>query len=50
MAEIELSVLTKQSLYRMIESIDVVRSEVKAWEKARNSQNASVHPAASNGA
>jgi len=38
MAEIELSVLTGQCLDRRIENIDVVRSEVKAWEEARNNK------------
>lgn len=43
MAEIELSVLTRQCLNRRIEHIDVVRSEVKAWEEARNNKNACVN-------
>jgi hypothetical protein len=36
MAEIELNVLNNQCLSRRIDSIDRVRKEVKAWEKARN--------------
>lgn len=36
MAEIELNVLVKQCLNRRISDIDVMRSEVKAWERARN--------------
>jgi len=40
MAEIELSVLTRQCLSRRIAEIDEVRAEVKAWENARNNKNA----------
>jgi len=36
MAEIELNVLNNQCLGRRIDSIEKVRSEVEAWEKARN--------------
>ena len=43
MAEIELSVLTGQCLNRRIESIDTVRSEVKAWEEARNNKTSRVN-------
>lgn len=43
MAEIELSVLTRQCLSRRIEDIDEVRAEVKAWENARNNKNAKVN-------
>lgn len=39
MAEIELNVLNNQCLGRRIDSIDKVRSEVKAWEKSRNGFN-----------
>ena len=39
MAEIELNVLNNQCLGRRIDSIDKVRSEVEAWEKARNGFN-----------
>lgn len=37
-AEIELSVLSAQCLNRRIAHIESARSEVKAWEKARNSK------------
>ena len=43
MAEIELSVLTRQCLNRRIESVDIVRREVKAWEEARNNKKAPVN-------
>lgn len=43
MAEIELSVLTRQCLSRRIEAIEEVRAEVKAWENARNTKNAKVN-------
>ncbi len=36
MAEIELNVLNNQCLDRRMESIDKVRDEAEAWEKARN--------------
>jgi hypothetical protein len=36
MAEIELNVLNNQCLGRRIDSIEKVREEVEAWEKARN--------------
>ncbi len=36
MAEIELNVLNNQCLGRRINSIDKVKEEVEAWEKARN--------------
>lgn len=35
-AEIELSVFTKQCLDRRIDDIDLLRSEAKAWAKSRN--------------
>src|SRR5450432_2820595 len=35
-AEIELSVLSRQCLNRRIESMDELRKEVTAWEEARN--------------
>jgi hypothetical protein len=35
-AEIELSVLTKQCLDRRIPAIDTLRQETKAWEHERN--------------
>lgn len=43
MAEIELSVLTRQCLSRRIDAIDVVRNEVKAWKNARNNKIAKVN-------
>ena len=36
MAEIELSVLSRQCLDRRIESMDAMRKEVAVWEEARN--------------
>jgi len=36
MAEIELNVMTRQCLNRRIDNIETVRSELKAWEIARN--------------
>ncbi len=43
MAEIELSVLTRQCLSRRIDTIEEVRIEVEAWENARNNKNAKVN-------
>ena len=43
MAEIELNVLIGQCLNRRIADIEVMRSEVKAWEAARNSLEARVN-------
>jgi len=43
MAEIELSVLTRQCLSRRIDMIQEVRAEVRAWENARNNKNAKVN-------
>lgn len=43
MAEIELNVLIGQCLNRRIAEIKVMRSEVKAWESARNGMNAGVN-------
>lgn len=37
-AEIELSVLTRQCLCRRIRDIETLRRETKAWEKRRNSE------------
>ena len=37
-AEIELSVLTRQCLCRRIPDIETLRRETKAWEKRRNSE------------
>jgi hypothetical protein len=43
MAEIELNVLTGQCLKRRMDNIEVVRKEVLAWQKFRNSKNAKVN-------
>lgn len=42
-AEIELNVMTRQCLSRRIESIDVLRSELTAWESERNNKQATVN-------
>ena len=41
-AEIELSVLTKQCLDRRIAAIDMLRQETKAWEHERNAKQTGV--------
>lgn len=41
-AEIELNVMTRQCLSRRIESIDILRRELMAWEQERNSKQATV--------
>jgi hypothetical protein len=41
-AEIELSVLTKQCLARRIAAIDTLRQETKAWEHERNAKQTGV--------
>ena len=43
MAEIELNILIGQCMKRQIAEIEVMRSEVKAWEPARNGMNAGVN-------
>ena len=43
MVEIELSVLVNQCLNRRIDTIDLLRTEVAAWERNRNEQRATVH-------
>jgi transposase len=43
MAEIELNVLNGQCLNRRIDSIEVVRKEVEAWQKHRNNKNAKIN-------
>ena len=43
MAEIELNVLTKQCLDRRIAAIEVVQSEVAAWQAHRNNREAKVN-------
>jgi len=43
MAEIELNVLVGQCLNRRIDNIEVVRTEVNAWQKHRNNRQAKVN-------
>ena len=43
MAEIELNVLTSQCLNRRIDDIEVVRKEVRAWQRFRNNKQAKVN-------
>jgi len=43
MAEIELNVLSAQCLKRRIADIEVVKSEVRAWQRHRNNKNAKVN-------
>ena len=43
MAEIELNVLHKQCLNRRIDDIETVRSEVSAWQRYRDNQNAIIN-------
>lgn len=43
MAEIELNVLIGQCLNRRIPEVEIMRTEVKAWETARNSVKAKVN-------
>ena len=42
MAEIELNVLTKQCLNRRIDKINMVKSEVRAWQNHRNNKKAKI--------
>ena len=42
MAEIELNVMTRQCLSRRIDSIDLLRSELTAWEVERNQELAKI--------
>jgi hypothetical protein len=42
MAEIELNVMTRQCLSRRIEKIDLLRSELTAWEAERNHNKAKI--------
>lgn len=39
MAEIELNVMSRQCLDRRIETIDLLRTELSAWETERNQNN-----------
>jgi len=41
-AEIELNVLTKQCLYRRIDNLKTVKTEVKAWQNHRNNKDAKI--------
>jgi hypothetical protein len=41
-AEIELSVLSRQCLNRRIESMEKLRKEVTAWEEARNGKQVEI--------
>lgn len=43
MAEIEISVLSRQCLRQRIDSTDRVRSEVQAWETRRNTERARIN-------
>jgi len=43
MAEIELNVLTRQCLNRRIAQIEVVKTEVTAWQNHRNNRNAKIN-------
>ena len=43
MAEIELSVLSRQSLDRRLPDVDTLKREVFAWEQARNQANLTVN-------
>jgi len=42
-AEIELSILTKQCLNRRIGDMEAYRREVDAWQNARNASEKGVH-------
>ena len=42
-AEIELNVMTRQCLSRRIDNIDTLRNELAAWERERNSNQATVN-------
>jgi hypothetical protein len=43
MAEIEISVLHGQCLDRRIGERDVLKAEIKAWERQRNASGARIH-------
>ncbi len=43
MAEIELSVLSRQCLDRRIPNVETLKQEVAAWEQTRNSQRSSIN-------
>ena len=42
-AEIELNVMTRQCLSRRVETIELLRTELSAWENERNNNEASVN-------
>ena len=42
MADIELNVMTRQCLFRRIESIDLLKIELAAWESERNQNEANI--------
>lgn len=42
MAEIELNVMSRQCLDRRIETIDLLRTELSAWETERNQNNSKI--------
>jgi len=42
-AEIELNVMTRQCLSKRVETIELLRSELSAWENERNNNKASVN-------
>lgn len=42
-AEIELNVMTRQCLSRRIDNIDVLRTELSAWEQERNNNRSTVN-------
>jgi hypothetical protein len=43
MAEIELHILNRQCLNRKINTIEIMKSEVSAWQKARNTKEATIN-------
>ncbi|MBO5352784.1 MAG: transposase, partial [Lachnospiraceae bacterium] len=42
-AEIELSIMTRQCLSRRVDSIETLRIELKAWENERNNTVATIN-------
>ena len=42
MAEIELNILTSQCLSRRMESVELLRKEVNAWQAQRNTKGAKI--------
>ena len=42
MAEIELNVMTRQCLSRRVETIDLLRRELLAWETERNQKKSKI--------